>query len=97
MHLPNHARSRIRVERDTEWADLSAFKCMDKHQRCLSFLLAHPGNSIARHLESWLNLRQEDGVTATKHHHCMFEGCLHKKFQLVYTTFLKSCEKNLEL
>jgi hypothetical protein len=54
MLLPNHARSRIRVERDSELADLGASKCMDKHRLGLGFPLEHPGNSIAYHLESWL-------------------------------------------
>jgi hypothetical protein len=90
MLLLNHTRSRIRVECDTELADLSALKCMDKHRLGLSFLLEHPGNSIAHLLESWLNLRQEEGVAAVKHHHCMFEGCLHRKFQLGHTNIPKA-------
>jgi hypothetical protein len=92
MLLLNHTRSRIRVECDTELADLSALKCMDKHRLGLGFLLEHPGNSIAHLLESWLNLRQEEGVAAVKHHHCMFEGCLHRKFQLGYTNIPKAAK-----
>jgi hypothetical protein len=38
------------------------------------------------------NLRQEDGVTAAKHHHCIFEGCLHRKFQLVHTNIPEVAE-----
>ena len=38
------------------------------------------------------NLRQEDGVTAVKHHHCIFEGCLHRKFQLVHTNLPEVAE-----
>ena len=85
LNLPSHARSRIRVEQDTEMAELSARRCLAKHRAELGFLLEHPGNSIAHHLEAWVNLRTEPGVSTVKHHHCMFEGCVHRKFQTVYT------------
>ena len=85
LKLPSHARSRIRVEQDTEMAELSARRCMAKHKADLGFLLEHPGNSIAHHLDAWINLKNEPGVSTVKHHHCMFEGCTHRKFQTVYT------------
>lgn len=61
-------------------ADLSAMLCARKRRT---------GWSIAHALSAWLELRDLGGVWQVFHHHCMFPGCEHRKYQCVYTNMLE--------
>ena len=64
-------------------ADFAAEMCIRFHREGLPFSLEHPGRSIARKLDKWVELQNSPGVSCTEHHHCMFEPCEKRKFQVL--------------
>ena len=76
---------RNEVDRDSYMAIGAAQRCIRAHKAGLPFTLEHPGNSIARELSSWKELVAMEGVFIVEHHHCMFQPCLKRKFQILIT------------
>ena len=70
-----------RLKDDTRMADLSADGCYRRAERGLGFTLEHPGNSLARHLPSWIKLVQRRDVHEIFYHTCRFEGSRRRKFR----------------
>ena len=64
-------------------AEFAADMCLRFLQEGLPFSLEHPGRSIARKLDKWIELQTSPGVSCTEHHHCMFEPCEKRKFQVL--------------
>ena len=85
FRMPASTPSRVRVERDTYMADMSALSSKRAHLEGRGFSLEHPGRSIAHELHSWKDLCAQKGVKKIFHHHCMFEGCTHRKYQCEIT------------
>ena len=76
-------RARLRLEKDTEMADGAAMTCLQRHKGGGSFSLEHPGRSIALDLDSWKDLKNQEGVFSTPYHTCMFEGSSRRKSQIL--------------
>ena len=92
IHGPD-CMNKERVIKDTAMANLAAQTALRCHQAGLGFSIEHPGRSIALHLPSWIELLAQPGVLSIHHHHCMFAGCTHRKFQVLITNVpeLKDC------
>ena len=78
-------RTQLRVEQDTEMAVLAAEEALDAHRAGKAFTLEHTGRSIALSLPTWKLLMNTPGVLCIWHHHCMFEPCQRRKYQIVIT------------
>ena len=76
-------RARLRLEKDTEMADMAARDCMARHARGGWFSLEHPGRSIALDLPSWRELVSKEKVFVTRYHTCMFPGSSRRKSQVL--------------
>ena len=93
-------KARLRLEKDTEMADMAAKDCISRHKRGKWFSLEHPGRSIALDLPSWRELVSLEGVHVTRYHTCMFDGSSRRKAQVLIhnTTELtelgKTCESS---
>ena len=85
LEQPRWNRMKVRVDRDSYMAIGAAQRCIRAHKAGLPFTLEHPGNSIARELNSWKELVAMEGVFIVEHHHCMFQPCLKRKFQILIT------------
>ena len=85
LEQPRWNRMKVRVDRDSYMAIGAAQRCIRAHKAGLPFTLEHPGNSIARELSSWKELVAMEGVFIVEHHHCMFQPCLKRKFQILIT------------
>ena len=77
--------TKARVDRDTKMAVMAARDCLSRHRKGLPFSLEHPANSIARSLDEWKELEAEPGVYKVFHHHCMFDPCKKRKYEIVVT------------
>ena len=76
-------KARLRLEKDTEMADMAAKDCISRHKRGKWFSLEHPGRSIALDLPSWRELVSLEGVQVTRYHTCMFDGSSRRKAQVL--------------
>lgn len=85
-------KSRLRLERDTQMADMAAEDCIARHKKGKWFSLEHPGRSIALDLPSWQKLVSLDGVATTRYHTCMFEGSSRRKSQVLIHNTDKLCK-----
>ena len=74
---------RRRLDLDTQMADMAAKDCISSHRAGRYFSLEHPKNSIARRLDSCVELEGLPGVFTTEYHACMFEGCRRRKSQVL--------------
>lgn len=74
---------RLKLELDTEMAEMAANDCISRSKRGRAFSLEHPRNSIARSLESWKTLESMPGTIVTEYHTCMFEGSKRRKHQVL--------------
>ena len=78
-------KQRVRLEQDTEMANLAAEKCIEAAVSGKAFSLEHPARSLARHLPSWKKLQSLPGVLCVDYTTCMFEGSRRKKKQVLIT------------
>ena len=76
-------KSRRKLEDDTEMANMSARRCLERHQQGKAFTLEHPGRSLALHLQSWQKLKESEGVMLVEYTTCMFQGSRRRKKQLL--------------
>ena len=72
---------RMKLNDDTEMAELAAEECLLAHRNGRFFSLEHPFNSLAHHLPSWRALRKESGVYVTQYHTCRSTGSRRRKNQ----------------
>ena len=78
-------RTQLRVEQDTEMAILAAEEALEAHRAGKAFTLEHTGRSLALNLPAWKLLMNTPDVFCVWHHHCMFEPCRKRKYQIVIT------------
>jgi len=74
-------------------AKMAAEDCTCAHAAGDGFTLEHPGRSYAHELPEWIALSKLKGVKVVRHHHCMFEPCEHRKYQIEYTNIPEVAEE----
>lgn len=73
----------VRVDLDTRMADLSAIDCARLDSEGKAFSLEHPGNCLAKELDSWKALLSRPTTITSFYHACMFPPCERRKYQML--------------